>query len=153
MIRVLILSFGYCYGAPKHHDLLYNLRGYPAPQASTCKRYDGTHSNLQNELLCQEEYQTLLQTIEQDLRQALERYEDSLDDAQIVVAVGCEEGRHRSVAVVEHVINHMSAIRTKCMLSFTHEHRDLHRKREQKAKQQRIGRERADKYRMAEADN
>ena len=109
-----LLSFSYSAGAPAEATRVYDLRRYPSPSADLCSRYDGRDRRLQRELLNQPVYQELLATV----REQWAGQED------VVLAFGCAEGRHRSAAVVEALGR---------MLGASVEHRDMDRRRRQRA--------------------
>jgi UPF0042 nucleotide-binding protein len=126
-----IISFGYKYGAPKC-DLLVDLTKYPSPTGTVCKKYNGTHAILRNEILNKPEYKELLN----DLMNVIEKHTDSF-----TIAIGCEHGQHRSVAVVEELHKLIGSNVSKI-------HRDLDRKNNLKRKQKEYDDKRRSKTEM-----
>lgn len=125
-IHVDLVSFGHTFGVPKNVDLLYSIRHFPTTNVENYQQYDGRHKRIQNELFNHREYEELIQTITEQLsKYLLEHPTHSLR-----IAVGCEEGRHRSVAVIERLSELLRP-------SYTIEihHRDLQRMKSEKHRQ------------------
>jgi UPF0042 nucleotide-binding protein len=110
-----LISFAYAFGAPRTATRVYDLRHFPAPNASLCALYDGRDRRLQQELLQQPAFQELLAQVS----------EEWSGGEFVTLAFGCMEGRHRSVAVVEALAREWSGVAV--------EHRDLGRRQRQRA--------------------
>ena len=136
-INIKLLSFGHCFGLPKKVDLLYSIRHFPGTNVENYQQYDGRHKRIQNELLNSTEYEDLLKTITEDLMNLIHEHKQF----SITVAVGCERGRHRSVAMVERLAE---------VLGTTHNvgvnHRDLQRTKDDKKKRNERTKNRDRKY-------
>lgn len=135
----MLKSFAYSRGVPKDATIVFDLRSYPSPSASMCAKYDGTHAPLRNELFHHAAYQELMDRIVSQLHAAFSG-ENKCDDT-FVVAIGCEEGRHRSVAVVEHL--------SRQLRGYNVVHRDLHRRRTQITEQKQRSEQRRNKSGLA----
>lgn len=96
-ITIKLFSFGHSYGVPKKVDLLYSIRHFPTTNVENYQQYDGRHKRIQNELLYLTEYEDLLKTIDEELKNFLQEHKQN----SVTIAVGCEQGQHRSVAVIE----------------------------------------------------
>lgn len=129
-INMRLLSFGYKYGAPKEATHIFNVSGYPSPDASLCKKLNGTHKKLRKYLMNQCAYQQLFERI---INESTKYKNDS------IVAIGCGEGILRSVAMVEYLKEH-SGIYFEDII-----HRDLHKKEEQLKKRKGIDERRHEK--------
>ncbi|CAF1550590.1 unnamed protein product, partial [Didymodactylos carnosus] len=81
---------------------------------------------IQNELLCLKEYQQLIETIQQQIKDSIQT-----GQTRLMIAVGCEQGQHRSVAVVEHFDKRSR----KTYSNIDKQHRDLSRLNQTKQKQ------------------
>jgi UPF0042 nucleotide-binding protein len=136
-INIKLLSFGHSFGVPKQADLLYSIRHFPATNVENYQQYDGRHKRIQNELLHLTEYEDILKTIPEQLM----KFIDEHNKTSVTVAIGCEQGRHRSVAVVERLAE---------LLGITYNvqvnHRDLQRTGYDKNKQRERTKNRDRKY-------
>jgi UPF0042 nucleotide-binding protein len=94
-INIKLFSFGHSFGVPKNVDLLYSVRHFPATNVENYQEYDGRHKRIQNKLLQLKEYEDILKMITEQLMSFIDKKNS------ITVTIGCEQGRHRSVAVVE----------------------------------------------------
>lgn len=121
-IHLNLFSFGHSFGVPKNADLLYSIRHLPTTNVENYQRYDGRHKRIQNELLNLPEYEELIQTITEQLSKH--------QTNSISIAVGCEEGQHRSVAVIERL---GELLGTKYTIEI--HHRDLQRTKSEKNRQ------------------
>ncbi len=136
-INIKLFSFGHSYGVPKKVDLLYSVRHFPATNVENYQQYDGRHKRIQNELLHLPEYEDILKTIPEQLMNFIHEH----NKTSVTVAVGCEQGRHRSVAIVERLAE---------LLGVTYNvevnHRDLQRTGYDKTKQRERTKNRDRKY-------
>jgi len=136
-IDINLFSFGHSFGVPKQVDLFYSVRHFPTTNVENYQQYDGRHKRIQNELLNLPEYEDLLKTINEDLMKYIQEHHTN----PIKVAVGCEQGRHRSVAVIERLAE---------LLGNTYNvqvnHRDLQRTKSEKNRQRERTKNRDRKY-------
>jgi UPF0042 nucleotide-binding protein len=143
-INIKLFSFGHSFGVPKNIDLLYSVRHFPATDVESYQKYDGRHKRIQNELLHLPEYEDILKTITEQLMNFLDGHKTN----SITVAVGCEQGRHRSVAVIERLAE---------LLGVTYNvevnHRDLPRMGYDKKKQRERTQNRDRKYNNYDESN
>jgi RNase adaptor protein for sRNA GlmZ degradation len=112
-----LISFAYAFGTPRGvlPEHIYDLRRYPCASADLCTRYDGRDRRLRRELLHSPQYGHLLDEIRQTYT----------GDEDVTLYVGCDEGRHRSVAVVMELAQQWPGVEV--------EHRDLNRRAQQRA--------------------
>lgn len=140
---IKLFSFGHTFGVPKNTDLMFSVRHLPATNVDNHQQYDGRHKRIQNELLQLPEYESILQTISEQIRNFISDHKQSC----MSVAVGCEQGQHRSVAIVERLAE---------QLGETHRvevtHRDLQRTRFNKTKQRERATHRDMKYNCFDDD-
>ena len=143
-INIKLLSFGQSFGVPEKVDLLYSVRHFPTTNVENYQKYDGRHIRIQNELLHLTEYEDLLKTISEQLTNFIHEHKQN----SITVAVGCEQGRHRSVAVIERLAE-LLRLTYKVEVS----HRDLQRTGYDKSKQRERTKNRDRKYGNYDEDN
>lgn len=97
--QINYVSFGKKYSRPRkelHHTKTYMIDSLPAPSRITCKKYNGMHSVLQEEFFHYKEVQNTFDTIITEIKEMIKD-----GNMIITINVGCERGRHRSVAMVE----------------------------------------------------
>ncbi|CAF0788875.1 unnamed protein product [Adineta ricciae] len=140
---IKLCSFGYSFGVSQDMDLLYSIRHLPMTNVENYQRYDGRHKRIQNELLSMPEYENMIKSIMDQLMNFVSNRKSS----SISVAVGCEEGQHRSVAVVERLAELLSVT---CHVEVNH--RDLQRTRYDKKKQRERITKRDTKYNQYDED-
>lgn len=138
---ISLMSFGHSFGIPKQVDFLYSARHLSSDTIKNLKRYDGRQKGIQNQLLYLEEYENFINQIMEQLKSFLTDYKDKT----ITIAIGCEKGQHRSVAIVERL--HEILVEDFDVLRI---HRDLGRSRFNKIKQQERRENRDTKYRAFE---
>lgn len=121
---VRVVSFGFKYGIPTHADLVFDLRFLPNPHfVPTLRPKTGLDPEVANHVLGGAQTRELLARLTPLLEYALPQYAQE-GKAYLTIALGCTGGRHRSVAVAEHLAS---------TLAGTHEvvvfHRDAERAR------------------------
>ncbi|MEM8607600.1 MAG: RNase adapter RapZ [Myxococcota bacterium] len=100
---VRIVSFGFKYGIPTHADLVFDLRFLPNPHFEPELRpKTGLDVAVSRYVLEAEETKALLGRLTPLLEYALPQYAQE-GKAYLTLALGCTGGRHRSVAVAEHL--------------------------------------------------
>lgn len=135
--HIKLFSFGHSYGVPKKVDLIYSVRNFPVTNVDNFQQYDGRHKRIQNELLNLTEYEELVKTIPEQLKDFLNEHPTN----SVTIAIGCEQGRHRSVAIIERLGELLG-------MSYNVEinHRDLQRMGNDKTKQNERRKNRDRKY-------
>jgi UPF0042 nucleotide-binding protein len=94
---VRIMSFGYKHGIPMDADLVFDTRFLPNPfYRDDLRDKPGTHRRVREFVLGQTETRAFLAELVRFLKFLLPRFEAE-GKSQLVVAVGCTGGRHRSV--------------------------------------------------------
>lgn len=100
---VSLVSFGFKHGLPYGTDLLFDVRYLPNPHfVPGLREQTGRDAPVRDFLEAQEEYGETLERLEDLLQFLLPRYRRE-NRSYLTVAVGCTGGRHRSVAIVEHL--------------------------------------------------
>lgn len=119
---VTITSYGHTHGPPTSATILINARHFPNPPRRMRATHNGTHRTLQDEFFktmdCEEQYQRLKTSLLTSVTAS------GVPSHELIVGIGCEEGRHRSVAIVERLGRELPEV----ILA----HRDLQRADKQK---------------------
>lgn len=119
-MKVTLVSFGYRHGIPPA-DLGYNIRDLDTPSKELCNHYSGLDKRFQSEFYRLADTQVKLEFLVQDLQSFLSRC-----NTDVTIAIGCHNGRHRSVAIVEY----LKRVLPDDGLEVEVEHRDVARKKE-----------------------
>lgn len=102
-MRLHFVSFGFKYGPPPDADLVFDVRFLPNPHYMPDLRpKTGRDPDVAAYVLDRSETAQFLQRVIDLLEFVLPHYERE-GKAELVVAVGCTGGKHRSVAIVEHL--------------------------------------------------
>jgi UPF0042 nucleotide-binding protein len=102
-MRLTVLSFGYKHGMPLDVDLVFDCRFLPNPHwEPELRPLSGQDDDVRNYVLDRPSAKRFLTDIEQLFEHLLPEYE-SEGKSYLTVAFGCTGGRHRSVAIAEHV--------------------------------------------------
>ena len=100
---MVFISFGYRYGLPSEADLVFDLRCLPNPHfQEELRPLSGLHPKVLQFLLEQPAVHAYLERFWEFLRFTLPYYLQE-GKAYLTIAFGCTGGRHRSVAVAEHL--------------------------------------------------
>ena len=140
-ICINLISFGHSFGVPKDVDFVYSIRHLSVSFIENYRQYDGRHVRLQNELFSLPEYDQMLQMIHDQLISTIRNAKNQ----HITVAIGCEQGQHRSVAMIERLAELL-----KLFYQVEIQHRDLHRLGKNKEKKRERTKIRDQKYRIDE---
>ncbi|CAF3903235.1 unnamed protein product, partial [Rotaria sp. Silwood1] len=95
-IHIKLFSFSHSLDIRKTVDSLCSVDHFPVPNVNNYQQYDGRHKEIQNKLLNLTQYQDLIKTIIEQLTNFIQEHIKTC----ITLAIGCEQGRHRSVATV-----------------------------------------------------
>lgn len=119
---VTIISFGFKYGIPEDADLVFDVRFLPNPYYDINLRpFTGNDQCIKDFVLKYEEAQTFLQKTT-DLIQFLIPNYIKEGKNQLVIAVGCTGGKHRSVCLAEEFFE---ALKSDVSYGLKIEHRDI----------------------------
>jgi len=121
-MRVRVISFGFKYGLPVDADLVFDVRFLTNPHfIPHLKPLTGLDAPVRDHVLGSPETQELVSDVLTLLGHTLPRYERE-GKAYLTVAIGCTGGRHRSVAIAEHIAAQLRGSR-----DITVAHRDVGR--------------------------
>ena len=102
-MRVRVVSFGFKFGLPVDADLVFDVRFLDNPHFVPALRpQTGLDAPVRDYVLASSETQELVRDVLTLLEHTLPRYERE-GKAYLTVAIGCTGGRHRSVAIAEHI--------------------------------------------------
>lgn len=121
-IYVTVCSFGFKYGIPSDADLVFDVRFLPNPYYIEDLRYQtGNDSAVCEFVMANDDAKEFLQKLQDMVRFLLPRY-ISEGKHQLVVAVGCTGGKHRSVTLANELYG---TLRQDENLGVKIEHRDI----------------------------
>lgn len=105
--QVELVSFSYQQGVPANTARIFNVRHLPQPSRALRQTCTGMHATLQQDLFSQPTvqtyYQGMLANIVDVAQQAHHR------PCRLSIGIGCEKGRHRSVAMAQHLLQDLPA--------------------------------------------
>ncbi len=102
-IYITILSFGYKYGIPNDADLVFDVRFLPNPYyIEELKNHTGNDKEVQDYVMGFLEADTFLNKLEDMLEFLIPNYIIEGKN-QLVVAIGCTGGKHRSVTLANRI--------------------------------------------------
>ena len=119
---VTIISFGFKYGIPEDADLVFDVRFLPNPYYDTELRpFTGNDQPIKDFVLKYDESQIFLEKTTDLIKFLIPNYIKEGKN-QLVIAVGCTGGKHRSVCLADEIfeaLNHDESYGLKI------EHRDI----------------------------
>lgn len=122
-MRINFLSFGFKYGVPSDCDLLMDVRFLPNPHfIDELRDKTGLDSNVAEYVIAQADTQEFLSRYLDFLRFVIPRYVAE-GKAYLNIGIGCTGGKHRSVAIAEHLSQSLSLAQS----VVSAKHRDLGR--------------------------
>lgn len=98
-----IMSFGFKYGIPIDADLVFDVRFIPNPYyIEELKKFSGRDEKVKNYVLKWDETKIFISKVNELLEFLIPNYIKE-GKAQLVIAIGCTGGRHRSVAIANEI--------------------------------------------------
>ena len=120
-MHIHCMSFGFKHGAPADADLMFDVRCLPNPfYIEELREHTGLEPQVRDYVMKWEESGTLLAKLYDLIDYLVPLYEKE-GKTQLVIAIGCSGGRHRSVVFAESINAHMLS----CGLLSTVNHRDI----------------------------
>lgn len=120
-LMVQCMSFGFKYGYPSEADLVFDVRCFPNPfYEAELKNKTGLDSSVRDYVLGFDEVQEFLKKL-YDLVDFLLPFYCNEGKSQLVIAIGCTGGKHRSVTIAESLAKHISEQGYRVMAN----HRDI----------------------------
>ena len=121
---VTVLSFGFKYGIPADADLVFDVRFLPNPYyIEELKCLTGNDREVQDFVMNSENASVFLSKLTDLLDFLLPNY-IAEGKTQLVIAVGCTGGKHRSVTMANRLYDYLSG---KKEYGIKIEHRDINR--------------------------
>ena len=100
-ISVNVISFGFKYGIPIDADIVFDVRFLPNPfYIKELREFTGMDRTVSDFVLSHEQTQTFLSKLTDMIEFLLPHYKNE-GKQQLVIAIGCTGGKHRSVAIAE----------------------------------------------------
>ncbi|MBM7704517.1 RNase adapter RapZ [Metabacillus iocasae] len=125
VFTVNVMSFGFKYGIPIDADLVFDVRFLPNPHYIDHMRpKTGLEEEVSTYVLKWNETQKFIEKVLDLLTFMLPQYKRE-GKSQLVIAIGCTGGQHRSVALAEHIGHHFNE-EYKTHIS----HRDIERRKD-----------------------
>lgn len=119
---VSVLSFGFKYGIPEDADLVFDVRFLPNPYyVDELKRKTGQDKDVQDYVMQSEDAKIFLEKLKDMIDFLMPRYVAEGKN-QLVIAVGCTGGKHRSVTIANALY---AALEEKPEYGLRIEHRDI----------------------------
>ncbi len=142
MTNIELISYGGSYGRPDGWDLCISVSHFENPPKSCRDQMTGLSSRLQKEVYQHESFEGLYQPIFANIIKLIQK---NVTQENLMIAVGCEMGKHRSVAIVEKIRNDLisQSICQRDQIEVIH--RDLERKQRQIATQKEYAKRRDEK--------
>ncbi len=105
---ITVTSFGYRYGVPMDADLVLDVRFLPNPNyIPSLRRLSGIHKRVEAYVFKQRVTKRFMVIVKELLDLTVPQYSQE-GKSYLTIAVGCTGGRHRSVAVAEHIKNYLA---------------------------------------------
>ena len=122
-MMVSCTSFGFKYGTPAESDLIFDVRCFPNPfYIDELKPLTGLDAPVRDYVFSSEVTCTFMKKLFDMIDFLLPLYMDE-GKSQLVIAIGCTGGRHRSVAIAEALYRHLLDRGIRAAVS----HRDIQR--------------------------
>lgn len=121
---ITILSFGFKYGIPNDSDLVFDVRFLPNPYyVEKLRNLNGNDSEIQEFVLQYPEAHTFLDKLEDMIDFLIPNYITEGKN-QLVIAIGCTGGKHRSVTLANEIYERL---KRNGQYGIKIEHRDIER--------------------------
>jgi UPF0042 nucleotide-binding protein len=123
-LRVSVTSFGFKHGLPRVSDLVFDVRFLPNPYwVEELRPLTGLDDSVRDHVLGHADTREFLERLDDMLTFLVPKYQRE-GKSYLTIAIGCTGGRHRSVAIAEHIVAHLGAMED---IEVTARHRDLKR--------------------------
>lgn len=122
-LTVNCTSFGFKYGVPTEASLIFDVRCLPNPfYVESLKKLTGLDKAVNDYVFSFQETKTLVGKIYDFIDFALPLYVKEGKN-QLVIAIGCTGGKHRSVAIIQQLYEHIEKLNHKVTI----QHRDINK--------------------------
>ncbi len=118
------MSFGFKYGSPTEADLVFDVRCLPNPfYLDELRDYTGLDEPIKKFVLGSEATKGFVSRLYDMVDYLMPLYCDE-GKSQLIIAIGCTGGKHRSVVLSEMLYNHLSGLKYRASVN----HRDISKK-------------------------
>lgn len=125
VFSIEVISFGFKYGLPIDADLVMDVRFLPNPHyIPELRPLTGKDVSVYQYVMRQKETELFYQKLIDLIDFTLPRYQNE-GKTNMVIAIGCTGGQHRSVALAERIGHHIEGMGYKTHIS----HRDMNKRR------------------------
>ncbi len=108
---VTIMSFGYKFGIPQDADFVFDVRFLPNPYyEESLRRKTGNDKEVQDYVLSTDSGPEFIDKLSDMMSFVTKEFVEHEDRHQLVIAIGCTGGRHRSVTVANGLYQKMSQL-------------------------------------------
>lgn len=102
-LTINLQSFGFKYGSPIDADLMFDVRFLPNPHyVDELRPKTGKDPDVSDYVMNQKDTKEFVEKLTDFLAYTLPHYQRE-GKSQLVIGIGCTGGKHRSVAIVEHL--------------------------------------------------
>ena len=119
--RVQVQSFGFKYGIPRDADLVFDVRFLPNPfYVPELRVQNGTQKDVSEFVLQYKQSRQFLEKLDDMLTMLIPHYIEE-GKSELVIAIGCTGGKHRSVTIAEEIFKLLKSKDIKTVIR----HRDM----------------------------
>lgn len=123
-INISVLSFGFKHGIPLDADLVFDVRFLPNPYyIEELKPLSGNDQEIRDYVMQWEEAKIFKKMLSEMISFLIPQYEKE-GKVQLIVAIGCTGGRHRSVTIANELYDTLKSEQYRVVIN----HRDCYRK-------------------------
>ena len=106
---VTIMSFGFKFGIPQDADYVYDVRFMPNPYyEESLRKKTGNDPEVRQYVMESERSREFLEKLKDIMSMTVNEFVNNEDRHQVVIAIGCTGGRHRSVTIANELHEAMS---------------------------------------------
>ncbi len=106
---VTIMSFGFKFGIPQDADFVFDVRFMPNPYyEESLRRKTGNDADVRAYVMNSEGSRQFMNKLSDLIKFTTKQFIENEDRHQLVIAIGCTGGRHRSVTIANELYQEMS---------------------------------------------
>ncbi|SNU08022.1 UPF0042 nucleotide-binding protein [Lachnospiraceae bacterium] len=106
---VTIMSFGFKFGIPQDADFVFDVRFMPNPYyEESLRKKTGNDPEVRQYVMESERSREFLEKLKDIMSMTVNEFVNNEDRHQVVIAIGCTGGRHRSVTIANELHEAMS---------------------------------------------
>ena len=123
-LSVTVMSFGFKYAPANEADIVFDVRCLPNPYyVEELKHKTGLNSEVYNYVMDNEKTKGLVERLVSLIDYTIPLYVGE-GKSQLVIAIGCTGGKHRSVSIAEYIYKHLKENNIKTAVH----HRDINKR-------------------------